>query len=145
MASHSQDNPHTLITPETSNSPQHEEENLFAAIPYALPQEELNQFRRITRAYARQIGSFPLAPLLPHRKQVSRPVVDTPDQVFIHTVKDLIYFSLTEIEHSLNLIPETPAGNYSDPDDFESGEEGFNLYHSSSESDDMEYKNDNNE
>jgi hypothetical protein len=95
MASHSQDNPHTLSTPEMSNSPQQEEEHLFPEIPYALPHEELNQFRRITRAYARQIRVLPLAPLLPRRKQVSRPVVDTPDQVFVHTVEDLIDFSLT--------------------------------------------------
>ena len=52
MASHSQDIPHTLSTPETSNSPQQEEEHIFPKIPYALPHEELNQFRRITRAYA---------------------------------------------------------------------------------------------
>ena len=51
MASHSQDNPHTLSTPEMSNSAQQEEENLFPQIPYALPQDKLNQFRRITRAY----------------------------------------------------------------------------------------------
>jgi hypothetical protein len=68
-----------------SNSPQHEEEeHLFPEIPYSLPHEELNEFIRITRAYARQIGALPLAPLLPRRKQVSRPVVDTPDQVFVH-------------------------------------------------------------
>jgi hypothetical protein len=42
-------------------------------------------------------------------------VVDTPDQVFVHIVEDLIDFSLTEIEHPLNMIPETPAGNYSEP------------------------------
>jgi hypothetical protein len=79
MASHSEDNPHTESTPKTSNSPHHEEENLFPEIPYALPHEELNQFKIITRSYARQIGSLPLAPLLPRRKQVSRSVVDTPD------------------------------------------------------------------
>jgi hypothetical protein len=146
MASHSQDNPHTESTPEMSNSPQHEEvEHLFPEIPYALPHEELNQFRRITRAYAQQIGALPLAPLLPHRKQVRRPVVDTPDQVFVHTVEDLIDFSLTEIEQPLNLIPKTPAGNYSEPDDFESDEEGSNSDRSASESEDMEDNNDNNE
>ena len=53
MASHSQDSPHTLSTPETSKSPQQEEEHLFPEIPYTLTHEELNQFRRITRAYAR--------------------------------------------------------------------------------------------
>jgi hypothetical protein len=53
MASHSQDNPHTKSTPTTSNSPQHkEEEHLYSKIPYTLPHEELNKFRRITRAYA---------------------------------------------------------------------------------------------
>jgi hypothetical protein len=79
MASHSQENPHTLSTPETSNSPQQEEENLFLEIPYALPHEELNQFIRITRYYALKIGALPLALLLPRTKQVSRPVVDTPN------------------------------------------------------------------
>jgi hypothetical protein len=82
MASHSQDNPHTLSTPEMSNSPQPEEEPFHPEIPYALPHEEVNQFRRITRAYARQIGVLSLAPILPRRKQQSRPVVSTPDEVF---------------------------------------------------------------
>jgi hypothetical protein len=59
-------------------------------------------------------------------------VVDTPDQVFVHTVEDLIDFTLTKIEHPLNLIPETPSCNYSELDDFESDKEGFNLDHSGS-------------
>jgi hypothetical protein len=70
-------------------------------------------------------------------------VVNTPDQVFIHTLEYLIYFSLTEIEQPLNLIAETPADNYSELDDFESDEEGFNFDHSVSGSDDMEDNNDN--
>jgi hypothetical protein len=77
MASHSQDNPYTL-TPEMSNSSQHEEEHMFPDIPYALPHKELNQFRRITRAYARQIDALPLTSLLPRRKQIRRPVVESP-------------------------------------------------------------------
>jgi hypothetical protein len=68
-------------------------------------------------------------------------VVESPDQVFLHTVKDLIYFSLTEFEHPLNLIPETLANNCSEPDDF-SDEEGFNSEHSVLGSDDMEDNND---
>ena len=112
---------------------------MFPDIPYALPHKELNQFRRITRAYTRQIGALPLAPLLPRRKQVRRPVVDTPDQVFVHTVEDLIDFTITEIEHPLNLIPETPADNVSEPNDF-LDEEEFN-----SGSEDMEDNNDHDE
>jgi hypothetical protein len=57
-------------------------------------------------------------------------MVDTPNQVFVHTIEDLIDFSLTEIKQPLNLIPKTPVGNYSEPDDFESDEEGFNSDHS---------------
>jgi hypothetical protein len=76
MASHSQDNLHTLSTPETSNSPQPEEERLYLDIPYSLPHEELNQFRRITREYARQIDVLSLALILPRRQKISRPVVD---------------------------------------------------------------------
>jgi hypothetical protein len=88
---------------------------------------------------------LPLAPLLPRRKQVRRPVVNTPDQVFVHTVEYLIDFSLIEIEQPLNLIHETLAGNYSEPDDFESDEEGSKSDRSASESKDMEDNNDNNE
>jgi hypothetical protein len=122
-----------------SNSPQPEEEKLYPDIPYALPHEELNQFRRITRAYARQIGALSLAPILPRRKQVRRPVVNTPNEVFVHTVEDLIDFAITEIEDPLNLIPETPADDVSEPNNF-SEEEEFN-----SESEDMEDNNDHNE
>jgi hypothetical protein len=98
---------------------------LFPDIPYALPHEELNQFRRIIRAYAQQIDALSLAPILPQRQKISRPVVNTPDEVFLHTIEDLIDFAITEIEHPLNLIPETPANNVSEPDDF-SEEEEFN-------------------
>ena len=86
MASHSQDSPHTLSTPKMSNSPQHEEEHMFPHIPYTLPHEELNQFRRIMRAYAQQIGALPLALILPRRKKIRILVVDSPNQVFFHTI-----------------------------------------------------------
>jgi hypothetical protein len=71
-------------------------------------------------------------------------MVDTPKQVFVHTVEYLIVFSLIEIKQPLNLILETPTGNYSDPDDFKFEEEGFNSDHSVLESNDMEDNNDNN-
>jgi hypothetical protein len=106
-----------------SNSPHPEEEHLFPDISYALPHEELNQFRRITKAYTRHIGAFPLAPILPRRQKISRPVVDTPDQVFMHTVEDLIDFTITKIKHPLNLIPETPSDDVFEPDDFLEEEE----------------------
>jgi hypothetical protein len=72
-------------------------------------------------------------------------VVDTLDQVSLHTIEDMIDFSLNKIEHPLNMIPKTPLGNESEPDDFEFDEEGFNLDHSVSVSDDMEENSDNNE
>jgi hypothetical protein len=53
MASHPIENPCLLSTPEESNSPKSEEEPFHPEIPYALPHKEVNQFRRITRAYAR--------------------------------------------------------------------------------------------
>jgi hypothetical protein len=59
-------------------------------------------------------------------------------------VEDLIYSSLTNIEQPLNLIHETPAGNYYEPDNFESDEEGSNSDNSGSESEDMEDNNNNN-
>jgi hypothetical protein len=146
MASHSQYNPHTESNPKMSNSLKKEEvEQLFPEITHALPHEELNQFIRIARAYAQKIRSLPLAPLLPHRKKVSRLVVDTPDQVFVHTVEYLIDFSLTEIKQPLNLILETPVGNYSEFDNFKFDKEGYNLDQLALELDDMEDNNDNDE
>jgi hypothetical protein len=71
-------------------------------------------------------------------------VVKSPDQVFVHIVEDLIDFSLTEIKHPLNLIPETPTDNFSKPDNF-SEEEGFNSELLVSGSEDMEDNNDHNE
>jgi hypothetical protein len=72
-------------------------------------------------------------------------VADTLDQVFVHTVEDLIDFTLTKIEHPLNLIPKTTPSNFSKLDDFQSNEEGFNLECSTSELDDMEDNNGDNE
>jgi hypothetical protein len=88
---------------------------------------------------------LPLSPLLSHRKQLRRLVVDTLEQVFFHTIEDLIDFSLIEIEQPLNMIPKTPSGNYYEPDDFESDEESSKSDHSTYESKDMEDNNNNNE
>jgi hypothetical protein len=62
MASHPIDNPHLLSTPEVDNSPHSEEGHLHPEIPYALPHEEVNQFKRITRAYAQKSMHFPSPP-----------------------------------------------------------------------------------
>jgi hypothetical protein len=83
----------------------------------------VNQFRRITRAYAQKIGVFSLAPILPQRKQQRRPMVSTPDKVFMHSVEDLIDFSITEIQEPINLVPETPAADVSEPNNFSEEEE----------------------
>jgi hypothetical protein len=65
MASHPIDNSPLPITPKEDNSPHSEEEYPHLEIPYSLPHEEVNQFRRITRAYAQQIDAFPFPPILP--------------------------------------------------------------------------------
>jgi hypothetical protein len=71
-------------------------------------------------------------------------VVESPDQLFVHIVEELVDFSLTEIEHPLNLIPETPIDNFFKPNDFLK-DEGFNSKRSVSGSEDMEDNNDHNE
>jgi hypothetical protein len=123
MSSHPADNPPLPSTPKEDNSPHSEEGYLHPEIPYALPHEEVNQFRRITRAYARQIGAFPFTPILPRRKQQGRPMVNTPDEVFVHSVEDLIYFTITKIQEPLDLIPETPTDDISKPNNILEEEE----------------------
>jgi hypothetical protein len=97
MASHSIDIPHTLRNPKVGNSPQPEEEPFHPEIPYVVPHKEVNQFRIIIRSYARQIDVLSLAPILPQIKKQSRPMVSTPDEVFVHSVEDLIYFVIIKI------------------------------------------------
>jgi hypothetical protein len=62
-------------------------------------------------------------------------VVSTPGEVFVHSVEDLIYFPITKIQEPLNLIPETPDVDVSEPNKF-SEEEEFD-----SNSEDMEGNN----
>jgi hypothetical protein len=50
-------------------------------------------------------------------------VVSTPDEVFVHSVEDLIDFTITEIQEPLDLIPETPVADVSEPNDFLEEEE----------------------
>jgi hypothetical protein len=50
-------------------------------------------------------------------------VVSTPDEVFIHSIEDLIDFTITEIQEPLDLIPETPAVDVSEPNKFLEEEE----------------------
>jgi hypothetical protein len=110
MARPSQDNTHTSSIPEMDNSPQPEEEPFHLEIPY----EEVNQFRRITRAYARKIGALSLAPILPRRNQQRRPVVSNPDEVFVHSVEDIMDFAITEIQEPLDMMPETSSDDISE-------------------------------
>ena len=50
-------------------------------------------------------------------------MVSTLDEVFVHSIENLIYFSITEIQEPLDLIPEMPSGDVSEPNDFSEEEE----------------------
>jgi hypothetical protein len=65
-------------------------------------------------------------------------IVSTLDEIFVHSVEDLIDLSITEIQYPLDLIPNMPANDIFEPNDF-SEEEEFN-----SEFEDMEGNNDHN-
>jgi hypothetical protein len=63
-------------------------------------------------------------------------MVSTLDEVFVHSVEDLIDFMITEIQELLDLIPEMPVDDIPEPGDFSKEEElDFN-------SEDMEGNND---
>jgi hypothetical protein len=135
MASHPTDNPPLPSTPKEDKSPHFEEGYLQPEINCALPHEEVNQFRRITKTYAKQISAFPFTPILPRRKQQSILVVSTPEKVLVHSVEDLIDFTINKIQETLDLIPKTPAGGISRANDLSEEEEP------DSESKDMEENN----
>jgi hypothetical protein len=44
--------------------------------------------------------------------------INTPDKVFVHSIEDLIDFTITKIQEPLDLIPKTPVGDISELDDF---------------------------
>jgi hypothetical protein len=95
------------IYPFNNTSPQAEESyGYHPEIPYVVSHEEINTFRRITRAYARQIGALPTTPLLPRRRRTVRPIVSTYEHTLVHMVEDLVYFSLLEIEQPFWLNPK---------------------------------------
>jgi hypothetical protein len=48
---------------------------------------------------------------------------NTPNEVFVHIVEELIYFSITKIQEPLNLVPETPVVDVLNPNDFSEEEE----------------------
>jgi hypothetical protein len=50
-------------------------------------------------------------------------VVSTPDEVFVHSVEDLIDFMITEIQEPLDLIPETSVDDIPKLDNFSEEEE----------------------
>jgi hypothetical protein len=66
---------------------------------------------------------FPFTPILPRRKKQSRLVVSTPNEVFIHSVEDLIDFTITKIQEPLDLIPKMPASDISKPNNLSKEEE----------------------
>jgi hypothetical protein len=62
-------------------------------------------------------------------------MVNTPNEVFVNSIEDLIYFMITKIQEPLDLIPETSADDLSEPNEL-SEEEEFDL-----DSEDMEGNN----
>jgi hypothetical protein len=59
-----------------------------------------------------------LAPILDQIKQQRRQVVSTLGEVFVHSVENLIDLEITKIQEPLDLIPETPADDVSEPNKF---------------------------
>jgi len=109
-------------------------------IPYTISHEEINIFIRITREYARQIGTLPTTTILTRRKRFVRLVMSTYEHTLVKTVEDLVDFSLHEIE-PFDLIPNTPiitppTINWSDNQEYSKPEEE----ESDLESEDLDYK-----
>jgi hypothetical protein len=100
----------------------------------------------VFRAYSHQIRALTLASFLPHKKQTTRLIFDTPDHTIVHMVEDIVYFSLTEINQPLSFIPETPfvtppTSTHFDPESFEFEEVDFSSENLDNVSDNMENKN----
>jgi hypothetical protein len=71
---------------------------------FHIPQEELHETRRITRAYAKLLGKLPTTSELPRRKvtHVERPNTD-PD-FYVDSVDDLIETTLQEVPVPLSRV-----------------------------------------
>ena len=76
---------------------------------YPVDNEVVDDLRRITRAYAKKIGGFPIIPALPRRnyQKNDRPILE--DAVLVGDFKELVEAALQEVDQPLNqLDPGSP-------------------------------------
>jgi len=69
--------------------------------------KEFNYFQRITQDYARNIGIFPITPLLPQHRNTSQTTTNTENHTLVHTIEYLVELTLQEITQPFILIPLT--------------------------------------
>ena len=105
---------HSAVYSSESSEPRNpfpEEENREHLYP--VRNEIVNDLRRHTRAYLKNIGGLPIIPELPRReyKKKDRPLIE--DSVLVGDWEELVETALQEVELPLNQIgPDTP---YSSP------------------------------
>ena len=79
---------------------------------YSVDNEVVNDLRRHTRAYVKNIGGLPIIPNFPRReyKRRDRPISE--DSVLVGDLEELVETTLQEVVQPLNQVgPNTPYGS----------------------------------
>ena len=77
---------------------------------YVVPFEEVDPFRRHTRAYVKKLGGLKVIPALPRGKASRKIASYTKDSILVENLEELVDISIQEIVHPLDqLDPESLA------------------------------------
>ena len=76
---------------------------------YHVDNEVVDDLRRITKAYAKNIGGLPIISVLPRREYQKKYLPQLEDSVLVEDLEELVEAALQEVDQPLNqLDPDSP-------------------------------------
>ena len=71
---------------------------------YSVDNEVVDDLRRFTRAYAKNIGGLPIIPILPRREYQKKYCPQLEDSVLVEDLEELVEAALHEVDQPLNQL-----------------------------------------
>ena len=76
---------------------------------YPVNKEVVDDLRRITRAYVKNIGGLPIISILPRREYKKKDFPQLEESVLVEDLEELVEAALEEVDQPLNqLYPDSP-------------------------------------
>ena len=76
---------------------------------YLIDNEVDEYLRRITRACAKNIGGFPIIPVLPRREYQKKDHPQLEDSVLVEYLEELVEIALQEVVHFESIVTRFPS------------------------------------